>query len=127
MSRSRYAVYYGLVVLLVGLWVLYFVSPMDLLPDMIPGIGRLDDLLALVGLYWSLRRLRLRVDSHTARGYSAHGEATTEELRNDADPVASETPWQVLQVAPGASPEELHAAYKQQLLKYHPDRVAHLG
>jgi hypothetical protein len=33
----------------------------------------------------------------------------------------------VLQITPGASPEEIHAAYTQQLLKYHPDRVAHLG
>src|SRR4029453_7922223 len=94
MSRSRYAVYYGLVVLLVGLWVLYFVSPIDLLPDMIPGLGRLHDLRALRGLYWSFRRLRLRVDSHAARGgfrTAPHGEARTDKAHRDADPVASET------------------------------------
>jgi hypothetical protein len=130
MSRSGNVFYYGLVLLLICLWALYFVSPIDLLPDMIPALGRLDDLVALVGLYWYIRRLRTPRNSPTPSGdfrAASHGAETTEDARGEADAVASENPWQVLHLAPGASPEEIHAAYKEQLLQYHPDRVAHLG
>jgi uncharacterized membrane protein YkvA (DUF1232 family) len=130
MSRLGNTAYAGWVVLLVCLWVVYFVSPLDLLPDMIPGLGRVDDLLALAGLYWYIRRLRMPRASHAAHGdfrSAPHGAETTENAHGGADPVAPETPWQVLHIAPGASPEQIHAAYIQQLLKYHPDRVAHLG
>jgi len=37
------------------------------------------------------------------------------------------TPWEVLGVAAGASPEACKVAYRAKLLQYHPDRVAHLG
>jgi uncharacterized membrane protein YkvA (DUF1232 family) len=130
MLRSSNAVYYGLVLLLLCLWALYFVSPIDLLPDMIPVLGRLDDLGALVGLYWYLRRLRMARGSQTAHGdfrSTPHGEKMSKDTHSEADSVAAEDPWQVLHLAPGASPEQIHAAYKEQLLQYHPDRVAHLG
>ena len=125
MLRLGTASYYGFAVLLVGLWVLYVVSPIDLLPDMIPGIGRLDDLLALVGLYGYLRSLRRPRAARTAQGHSRtapHGTATKdEEAPSAADSVAPDTPWQVLHIAPGASQEQIHAAYIQQQRKYHPD------
>ena len=38
---------------------LYFFSPLDLLPDLFPGIGWLDDLIVLsVGLWWFSRELK---------------------------------------------------------------------
>jgi preprotein translocase subunit Sec63 len=36
-------------------------------------------------------------------------------------------PWAVLGVARGASPDEIARAYREQLKRYHPDRVADLG
>jgi DnaJ-domain-containing protein 1 len=36
-------------------------------------------------------------------------------------------PWLVLGIKPGASVEEIRAAYKRRCLEYHPDRVQHLG
>jgi DnaJ-class molecular chaperone len=41
--------------------------------------------------------------------------------------VQEDDPWQVLHLARGATPGEIDTAYKAMLLKYHPDRVAHLG
>lgn len=130
MSRLSSKAYYGWILLLGGLWLLYFVSPIDLLPDVFPGLGWVDDLVALVGLYWFSRRLR----AHMGYNASSAGSRTSpnfddakEDTRGEADAVSPDNPWQVLQLAPGASAEQIHAAYKQLLLKYHPDRVAHLG
>jgi preprotein translocase subunit Sec63 len=43
----------------------------------------------------------------------------------DAPP--SWDPWAVLGVARGASRDEIARAYREQLKRYHPDRVADLG
>ncbi len=36
-------------------------------------------------------------------------------------------PYTLLEVSPHASPEEIKAAYKRAVTRYHPDKVAHLG
>ena len=122
--------------LLLGvLWLLYLISPIDLFPDGIPYIGRLDDLLALFVIYWLSRRLQARTarPSSTAGSPAGgqQGPSGTADQQEEPAATAEENgtidPWQVLQVSPGASAEEIHAAYKTLMLKYHPDRVAHLG
>lgn len=122
--------------LLGGLAVLSLLSPFDLLPDFIPYLGRLDDLVALVGIYWVLRRrwqvlMGRRSSTHQQwRHEKAQDPDDARRRRNttaEADPAAPLSPWQVLGVSPGASQEAIHAAYKKLLLQYHPDRVAHLG
>lgn len=45
-----------------------------------------------------------------------------EPLRDDP-----KSPYQVLGISPKASKEEIHAAYRNAVKQYHPDRVAHLG
>lgn len=81
--------------------------------------------LMFMGTYWLVRRLR----AHLASPFSGAYSQATDPGDETAETSKSEPldPWQVLQLEPGASPEEIHAAYKAQLLKYHPDRVSHLG
>ena len=43
------------------------------------------------------------------------------------EPAQSWDPWAVLGVARGASRDEIVRAYREQLKRYHPDRVADLG
>jgi uncharacterized membrane protein YkvA (DUF1232 family) len=42
---------------ILGLAVVYFFSPIDLIPDPIPLLGQLDDLLIVPGLVWLALRL----------------------------------------------------------------------
>lgn len=81
--------------------------------------------LMFMGTYWLVRRLRAHLTSPSSGAYSQ----ATDSRDETAETSKSEPldPWQVLQLEPGASPDEIHAAYKAQLLKYHPDRVSHLG
>lgn len=106
----------GWKLLLFGLWLLYLLSPIDLVPDVFPIVGWIDDLFVLVGLYWFFSHLR-----------TATGRAGSSESQGDSASEPGANPWQVLELSPGASNDEIAAAYKAQLLRYHPDRVAHLG
>jgi uncharacterized membrane protein YkvA (DUF1232 family) len=137
MRRLSSLSYYGWIILICCLWLLYVVSPIDLLPDVFPGIGWADDLLSLAGVYWFIRRLQAQVSQRASQGdfrtssqnaRTSPGENTRAEDMDDATHTGPpENPWDVLGVEPDASPEQIHAAYTQLMLKYHPDRVAHLG
>jgi DnaJ like chaperone protein len=117
----------GWKVLLFGLWLLYFLSPVDLVPDVFPLIGWIDDLVVLGGLYWFFSRLRSAA-GHAGSSRSDRDPASEPGSRPEEEQAAAgANPWQVLELSPGASVEEIAAAYKAQLLRYHPDRVAHLG
>jgi uncharacterized membrane protein YkvA (DUF1232 family) len=96
--------------ILVGLaLLLYLRFPIDLVPDRVGAIGLLDDLLVLVaGVWWIRRRLARRTTAAPPTG-------------------AAWDPWAVLGVARGASAEEITRAYREQMKRYHPDRVADLG
>lgn len=100
------------VVLAVGAGILlYLRSPIDLLPDRMGPLGFLDDLLVLGGaLYWLHQRLRTPAPSPAAA----------------ASPIPTD-PYELLEVTATATPEEITRAYRQQLKRYHPDRVAGLG
>jgi preprotein translocase subunit Sec63 len=105
------------VAVVLGLLV-YLRSPIDLIPDRLGPIGLVDDLIVLLIVAWWLRhRFRAAAAAH----------------RSDAEqpaPAASAMAWDpyvVLGVRPGASSEEITQAYRQQMKRYHPDRVADLG
>jgi uncharacterized membrane protein YkvA (DUF1232 family) len=91
---------------------LYVRSPIDLLPDRLGPIGLLDDLgVVLLALRWA-RRL-----------WAARPQAT-------ATPGPAPEPWDpyaVLGVGRNAAPAEIARAYREQMKRYHPDRVADLG
>ncbi|MCC6846899.1 MAG: J domain-containing protein [Deltaproteobacteria bacterium] len=102
------------VVLAVGAGLfLYLRSPIDLLPDRMGPLGLLDDLVVLgVALWWLQRRLAEPVSA-------APADAVTEPIPTD--------PWELLGIAPGATPDAITRAYRTQLKRHHPDRVAGLG
>jgi hypothetical protein len=114
MDTSRWPTW--AVVLAVGAGVLiYLRSPIDLLPDRMGLIGLLDDVIVLgVALYWLQRRL-----------------AATPTAPPPRDPRFAEAiptdPWELLGIEYGATAEEITRAYRTQLKRYHPDRVAGLG
>ena len=81
--------------------------------------------LMFMGTYWLVRRLRARMASSFTGAYSqGTGDRDETAETGRAKPL---DPWEVLELEPGASSDEIQAAYKAQLLKYHPDRVSHLG
>ena len=102
-----------MVAVVLGLY-LYLRSPIDLLPDRMGVLGLLDDLIVLsIGIYWLTRRIGERPREQGAE-------------RPAASPIPSD-PYVLLEVGYGASPEEITRAYREQLKRYHPDRVATLG
>jgi DnaJ-domain-containing protein 1 len=95
----------------VGLAVLlYLRSPIDLLPDRFGPIGLLDDLAVLLTFVWYVYR-------RAGRTHPPPATHTTENW----------DPYAVLGVAHDASPEQVTHAYREQMKRYHPDRVADLG
>jgi uncharacterized membrane protein YkvA (DUF1232 family) len=126
MGSSRVWPFTGWKLLLFGLWLLYLLSPVDLVPDLLPMVGWVDDLFVLVGLYWFFSHLRTAT-SHADASGSQRDSASESGKRLQEEPEAAANPWHVLELSPGASNDEIAAAYKAQLLRYHPDRVAHLG
>lgn len=94
---------------------LYARSPIDLLPDRLGGLGLLDDLVVLLlAVRWVRRQWPFAQRPGTAGAPRAA-------VRQAFDPHA------VLGVRPGATPDEITHAYREQLKRYHPDRVAGLG
>lgn len=110
---------------------LYLISPLDLAPDFLPGIGWLDDLLVLGVLAWLLiARQRGQSPWDLLRGRMGGPWTRRESAPSPEDLTADFSqmdPYTLLDVSPQASPEEIKAAYKRAVARYHPDKVAHLG
>jgi len=73
--------------------------------------------LLIVGLLYVLWRTSSKVLGPTAQ----------RTLRNPTPKPAAPSPWDVLGIEPGASPEAIKAAYQNKIRQYHPDKVADLG
>ena len=110
---------------------LYVISPIDAMPDFLPGVGWLDDLLVIGFVLWYLTRqaagrspwdvFRERV---RGRGTPPPDAPRPEDLAADFSRM---DPYALLDVPPTASPDEIKTAYKRAVARYHPDKVAHLG
>jgi len=116
---------------------LYMLSPFDLLPDFFVGPGWVDDLVLIGALIWFLRARRSRETlgdfyrrygpykrPSPGQGEGRHGEKQYREAPSDHE---EENPFKILGVEAGASPDEIKAAYRRAVAKYHPDKVTHLG
>jgi DnaJ-domain-containing protein 1 len=101
---------------------LYFINPYDLVPDFALGPGYIDDFAVLGLAFWWASRIRRAYQARSNRSSSSGQEQTAppeEEAESD--------PYSILGIQPGASKEEIRAAYKKLASQYHPDKVQHLG
>lgn len=120
----------------------YFVLPVDAVPDFLPGIGFADDLGVLVTALATVlahvkpghrERARELFDWRWAsRSASDRGDDTNRDNYNPGRQTPPEADsavryCAVLGVGPDASPEDVRARYLDCVKKYHPDRVQHLG
>ena len=122
--------------LLLLLCILYVLSPMDLLPDVLGLPGRFDDLLVALGtlyyIYTSSKKMPGAGGSKRA-GAGNQGRQGQEEHRESKDSSSGRATWEpydpysILEVKRGEDLEEIKRRYKEKLLQYHPDRVQHLG
>jgi DnaJ-domain-containing protein 1 len=98
----------------VGLAVLLYIrSPIDLIPDRLGLFGLLDDLAVLLGfIFWARGQLRLANPPRRSSAGLSDGEWD---------------PHRVLGIERGATRDEIAHAYREQMKRYHPDRVADLG
>lgn len=130
-------------ILIIVLILLYIFSPVDLLPGLHP-IGLLDDafLTGLLIYYlktgqmpafvlWLWRLIFGDKPFGQRRGGADAFPGREEKIENTRDHgpprPAPKDPYAVLGLSPGASKEEIQAAYRKLAQQYHPDKVAHLG
>jgi hypothetical protein len=107
--------------LLIVIAIIYFVSPIDALPDLLGPLGRIDDLLVLGALLWqSYRQGKSPVEPRNRdnHGPSAKPTQSAPSIR---------TPREIFGLTSTASKDEIEARFRELMKQYHPDRVAHLG
>lgn len=111
----------------------YVLSPFDLFPDFIIGLGWIDDILLII-LLWKLYKYYIRRKYY--KEYTRNSSSETKDDRyyenfNNRQQTKGESetknPYKVLGVARNATQDQIKHAYKQLANKYHPDKVSHLG
>ena len=112
---------------------IYILSPADLIPDIFPVLGWLDDAFFLGALFYYLKRGRLpgflswlekskRARQDRQRQFFQQGPESGFQAGTQG-----RDPYEVLGLKPGAGPDEIRTAYRRAVQAYHPDKVSHLG
>ena len=101
---------------------LYVVFPLDLFPDVIVGLGWIDDLILLFLLWWYF--FVYRKQKYPGRGPSDHDKesAFSQSVEDEGT-----SPYDVLGLPRNATQEDIKTAYRNLVKQYHPDKVNHLG
>nr|NJM01635.1 DnaJ domain-containing protein [Desulfobacula sp.] len=131
--------YFRIALILIG--IAYLISPVDIIPEaLVPFLGFIDDCLIAAVIYYLIRYgtlpaflFKKKKSFQSAHDQEFHGsgtrapdsDAAEKNKGSDQDPPRS--PHEVLGIRPGASKEEIAAAYKEAVKKYHPDKLSHLG
>ena len=111
------------------LGIIYVVSPIDIIPDIIGGLGWLDDLSVMGILLWwfyYIRPLRKRSAERAEPGKESSQEEKKTSDKKEKTEIETD-PYKILGVEPDSSFEEVKAAYTKLAAQYHPDKVQHLG
>jgi hypothetical protein len=108
---------------------LYVLSPLDVLPDVFPGVGWMDDLLVVGAMLWYLgsqrgSRIPWEVFTRMRGARPGSRDVGPDDLTGNFDRM---DPYELLEVPRTATADEIKAAYKRAVTRYHPDKVAHLG
>lgn len=108
--------------ILIILALAYLAFPRDLLPDWLVGFGWIDDIVVLY-LLWRYF-LRGAVAGQNGRTGEQHDRYKSQSETGQVQP---KSPYEILEIEPGASKDDIHKAYRTLANKYHPDKITHLG
>lgn len=111
--------------------VVYFLSPIDLIPDRMGWVSRIDDLLVIVFLWWKYRQIKKHGRWSEAAYHKSQSRDSNSshagETKYKQEEAKQFDPYDVLDLTPGATRGQLDATYRKLMTQYHPDKVAHLG
>jgi len=116
----------------IAIGIAYFFAPIDLIPDVLGLVGRIDDLAVVIYLVWRYRKMRLpdwnKQTDQTKSGADSQAKNTRASQLKDPPPASSASdPYAVLGLAKTADRSKITESYRALIKKYHPDRVNHLG